>query len=427
MAKVKITIVGGGSYAWTPTIVRDIGVTGELDGSTICLHDIDPRALKLTARAARRCIRQAKATFKVTTTGSRREALEGADYVILTISTGGLEAMRHDLEIPYKYDIYQPGGDTVGPGGLNRALRNIPVVVDIARDMERYCPDAWLLNYPNPMTTLTRAVTKGTSIKTIGLCHELYGTIRSIRRWLDLAPEVPVEARVGGINHLPWILDLSIDGEDGMEMLRKFVRRNGTSASAVKLELFKVYGALPAAGDRHVCEWFPYFLTKESDWGAKFGVKLTTIEERYGWRESALKRVKDLARGKEPFDLKPSQEAASRLIAGLATATHAVDILNLPNRGQLPDLPRDAVVETMGTAGPMGAQGFAVGSLPRGIAGHLKKLVEMQEMVGDAALTGDRKLALEALLMDPLVKEYSSAKKMLDQLLRATKQYLPQF
>ena len=427
MARVKITIVGGGSFAWTPTIVRDIVVTEALQGSTICLYDIDPEAVKLTARAARRCVRQAGARFKVETTGSRREALRGADFVILTISTGGLEAMRHDLEIPYRYDIYQPVGDTVGPGGLARALRNIPVVVDIARAMERHCPRAWLLNYTNPMTTLCRAVTRVTSVRTIGLCHELYGTIRSIRRWFDLAPEVPIEARVGGINHLPWILGLSIDGEDGMAMLRRFVRRRGTSASAVKLELFKVYGALPAAGDRHLCEWFPYFLTRESDWGARFGVKLTTIEERYGWLEDARRRVKELAAGKRPFDLTPSQEAASRLIAGLATGAHAVDVMNLPNRGQLPDLPLDAVVETMGTAGPMGAQGFAVGPLPRGITGHLKKLVQMQELVVESALTGDRKLALEALLLDPLVKEYSTAKRMLDELLRAHKPYLPQF
>lgn len=427
MAKVKITIVGGGSFTWTPTIVRDIVVTEALQGSTICLHDINPEAMKLTARAARRCIRQAGARFKVQTVESREEALRGADFVILTISTGGLEAMRHDLEIPYKYDIYQPVGDTVGPGGLSRALRNIPVVVDIARDMERLCPGAWLLNYTNPMTTLCRAVTKVTSVPTIGLCHELYGTIRAIRRWFDLDPEVPIEARVGGINHLPWILDLSIDGRDGMEMLRKYVRKHGTSASAVKLELFKVYGALPAAGDRHVCEWFPYFLTKENEWGAKFGVKLTTIEERYGWLENARQRVRELAAGKRPFDLTPSQEAASRLIAALATGTHAVDVMNLPNRGQLPDLPLGAVVETMGTAGPMGAQAFAVGPLPRGIAGHLKKLVEMQELVVEAALTGDRRLALEALLMDPLVKEYSTAERMLDELLRAHKRYLPQF
>jgi alpha-galactosidase/6-phospho-beta-glucosidase family protein len=427
MAKVKIAIIGGGSFAWTPTIVRDIVITQALDGSTICLEDINPQALKLTARAARRCIRQAKAHFKVVTTESQKEALRGADYVILTISTGGLEAMRQDLEIPYKYGIYQPVGDTVGPGGLSRALRNIPVVVGIARDMERFCPDAWLLNYTNPMTTLSRAVTKVTRVKTIGLCHELYGTTRTIRRWLNLPRQVLIEARVGGINHLPWILDLSIDGKDGMAMLRDYVKKHGTGASAVKLELFRVYGALPAAGDRHVCEWFPYFLTKESNWGATFGVQLTTIEERYGWFDSAQKHVRKLASGEEQFDLTPSQEAASRLIAGLATGTYTVDVMNLPNRGQLPDLPPDAVVETMGAVGPTGAQGFAGGPMPRGVVGHLAKLVAMQEMVVDAALTGDRKLALEALLLDPLVTEYSTAEKMLDELIRATKKYLPQF
>jgi len=427
MASVKITIVGGGSYAWTPTIVRDIVITRELTGSTICLHDIDEKAMGLMARVSRRCITQAKADFKVTTSGKLADALKGADYVILTISTGGLEAMRQDLEIPYKYGIYQPVGDTVGPGGLSRALRNIPVVVGLARAMERHCPRAWLLNYTNPMTTLTRAVTKTSSIRTIGLCHELYGTMRQIRRWFELEPETVVEARAGGINHLCWIFDLTIDGKDGMEMLRKYVRKNGTSASGVKLELFKVYGALPAAGDRHICEWFPYFLTEKGERGASYGVKLTTIEERYGWLEAAKARARKLAAGKEKFDLQPSQEAASRLIAGLATGTYTVDILNLPNRGQMCDLPEDAVVETMGAAGANGAQGLAVGPIPRGVAGHLKKIVEMQEMVVEAALTGDRNLALQALLMDPLVTEYSTAKKMLDELIRATKKYLPQF
>ena len=164
MAAVKIVIIGGGSYAWGPLFIRDIATTPDLAGSTILLHDIDPGPLDLVYALGEKIIRAVPGDpFTLERTLDLDEALQGADFVILTITTGGLEAMRHDVEIPYKYDVFQPVGDTVGPGGLSRALRNIPVVVDIARRMEDLCPNAWLLNYSNPMTTLCRAVTRATS------------------------------------------------------------------------------------------------------------------------------------------------------------------------------------------------------------------------------------------------------------------------
>ncbi len=230
--------------------------------------------------------------------------------MILTISTGGFDAMEADVELPKKYGIYQAVGDTVGPGGLSRALRNIPVVVKLARNMERYCPGAWLLNYTNPMTTLTRAVTSETGVPTIGLCHELYGTLGLMQRIFglkDWTKEIAV--RAAGINHLMWVTEMDINGEDGFRMLRDYLRNpkkyaerekkagrkldlthaeTHIGSNRVKFELFKVFGALPAAGDRHVAEFFPHFLSEKTNRGADWGVHLTTVEQRRNqWRPGA--------------------------------------------------------------------------------------------------------------------------------------------
>ena len=197
----KITIVGGGSYTWSPQFIRDIVVEPQLAGSTITLHDIDPQPLDLVHALGQKVVDACSGDHVLEKTLDLDEALSGADFVILTISTGGLQAMRQDLEIPEKYGIYQSVGDTVGPGGLARGLRNIPVVVDIARRLQALGPNAWLLNYTNPMTTLCRAVTQQTDIRTIGLCHEFRGVRRHLAALFGV-DETDIKASVGGINHL---------------------------------------------------------------------------------------------------------------------------------------------------------------------------------------------------------------------------------
>src|SRR4051812_4894620 len=174
MAKTRICFVGGGSYQWTPKLMTDIALMKDLSG-TIVLHDIAPAPMEEMQKLGRKIMQQAGADFTIETSGDLAEALRGAEFVIVTITTGGLEAMRKDLDIPLRYGVYQSVGDTVGPGGLSRALRNIPVLLQIAQTMEKVCPDAWMLNLTNPLTALTRTVTKKTSIKAMGLCHELQG------------------------------------------------------------------------------------------------------------------------------------------------------------------------------------------------------------------------------------------------------------
>lgn len=440
---MKIVIVGGGSYGWTPTIVRDIAVTEGLSG-TLVLEDIDPEPLEVTVPLARKIVEAAGADLKVEGTTNQREALTGADYVVLTITTGGLETMEVDLEVPKKYGIYQPVGDTVGPGGLSRALRNLPVVVDIAREMEEVAPGAWLLNYTNPMTTICRAVTRETSVPTIGLCHELFGTLHLVQCIFGLEDwRRDVTVRAAGINHLCWILEMSVLGYDGLDLLSAWLEDPdkleglpGITPSrdpvhrrrhAVKFELFKIFGALPAAGDRHVCEFFPHFLTERRRWAADYGVELTLIEHRRQWREAAIQNCKDLLAGRKEIDLSRSDETASRIMLALAGGPSMVDVGNLPNEGQVANLPLGAVVESMAVMDATGCHGIAVGDLPAGVAAVVHRHVMNQEIIVEASLTGDRELALEALVNDPLVGDLEDARAMLDEMLEANRKWLPQF
>jgi alpha-galactosidase len=453
--KLKIVLIGGGSYGWTPTIVRDLVLTPELEGSTIVLEDIAPETLKLTAPLARKIVAKSGRDFAIEATTSEAEALDGADHVILTISTGGFDTMEHDIGVPLRYGIFQSVGDTVGPGGISRALRNIPVVVDIGKHMEKRCPRAWMLNYTNPMSTLSRALTRETSIRTIGLCHELFGAMGWLTGLFGLKDRRDFDVVAAGVNHCIWILKLTLreTGEDALALLKQYLRDpkgfvksrrkryKGKQAkerlafaqthggrNLAKTALFEAFGALPAAGDRHVGEFFPFFLTKEADAGKKWGIALTTVEERRTkWAPDAKRWCRKLLSGEAPIDLHRSAEAVSLIMNGLAGGEPYTDIMNLPNEGQISNLPLEACVETMAVADSAGAHPIAVGALPLGVLNQVMRHVLNQELTVEAALTGDRNLVLQAMLNDPLVRNLEDAKRITDELLEANKRWLPQF
>lgn len=440
MTSTTICIVGGGSYNWSPIILRDLAAIPELGGK-IVLHDINEEALEDIRRLGEQIMAATDGGFSIEATTNLADALRGAEFVVVTITTGGLEAMAHDLDIPRKYGIYQSVGDTVGPGGLSRALRNIPPMLEIARTMEQVCPDAWLLNLTNPMTTLTRAVTKTTRIKTVGLCHELFGVRRTLKEMFG-ASDDEFAFKLAGINHMTWLLDLKIRGEDGVELLRSALRDGrpiplkATSGAflppfqdrwGVKLALLDVYGYLAGAGDRHVAEFFPSFLTEETRAGADYGVLLTEISHRREMGAVARASVRAWISGAEPLPTGRSEEPVADIVAAIASGRSLYTVLNLPNSGQIANLPRDVVVETMGVIGPTGAAGVSVGDLPPALLGTIIPHVINQELIVEAALTGDRRLALQALLGDPLVRDFRAAPKLLDELLAAHAPYLPQF
>jgi alpha-galactosidase len=237
----KIAFIGGGSVQWSPKIATDIALCETFAGAQLVLHDIDTDALALLNRACERIVAQVGGSPKVEATLHRAKALRGADFLILCVAIGGLSAVRNDLEIPERYGIYQPVGDTVGPGGLARGLRHIPFAVQVAREMEQLCPDAWMLNLTNPMTTICRGTTRATGIRTIGLCHEVTGVSHHLAGLLDVPVET-IRLEVAGINHLPVILRFDVGGRNGMDMLRDRLAEHGPLARVGRVDIGSVLG-----------------------------------------------------------------------------------------------------------------------------------------------------------------------------------------
>lgn len=443
----KITIVGGGSYTWSPTFLRDIFTTPELKGSTMVLHDILQDRMDLIYSLARKMLTDFQLDFHLERTLSLDEALQGADFIILTITTGRLESMRPDLEIPAQYGIHQTVGDTTGPGGLARALRNIPVVVEMAQKVNEICPEALFLNYTNPMSTLTRALCMSRTVprRTVGLCHEYLGVRRNLARLFKTSPE-KIQARVAGINHLIWITDLYVEDRHVWDELPSLTAKildgimevdaDDPSVFAdharVKSTLFQMYGALPAAGDRHIAEFFPHFLNKSTHWGTDFGLRLTSIADRIEMETEAKTLIETAIQGVlplEPFLQDVSGEAANKIIRAVVCGEKYAGILNLPNSGQITNLPRDAIVETFGVIDQAGTNALSFGEVPAGVQNVLEHHIRQQEMTVEAALTGSWELALQVLLNDPLSSRLTIplAKRMLRELLEANKVFLPKF
>ncbi len=443
----KIVIIGAGSYSWGPTFLRDIFVTPALAGSTVTLHDIDAERLALNFRLGRKMIADFGLDFRLEQTRSLDEALSGADFILLTITTGGLDTMRPDLEIPWKYGIRQSVGDTVGPGGISRALRAIPVVAGMARRVDELCPNAWFLNYTNPMSVLTHAIDRHRSLRgrSVGLCHEWIGVRAKLAEAFAVQPE-QVTGRVAGINHFIWLTDLYVNGKRVWDELPGLARRilagqldfdpdDATvfaDKGRVKARLFQLFGALPAAGDRHIAEFMPAILCEETNWGADFGFKLTSTDDRQAMMTFERAMIESALRGEtplEPFLRDLSGEAASQIISAVLSGGRYVGLMNLPNAGQIGNLPRDVIVETYATLDASGASAFAFGDLPPAVHAWVERHVRGQELTIAAALTGDRQLALQALLNDPLTSRLpvDSVERMLAELLEANKKYLPLF
>jgi alpha-galactosidase/6-phospho-beta-glucosidase family protein len=429
----KIAFVGGGSYQWGPKIIVDVALNEGLRGGSLVLHDINGEALEDMCEWGTKALDLARADLKLERTLRLEEALRGADFVVLSISTGGLDATALDLEIPARYGIVQTVGDTVGPGGLFRGLRNIPVVVEIARAMERFCPDAVLLNLTNPLTVLTRAVTKATSIRAVGLCHELFSTLGMLSK-LFAAPEEAINVRVAGINHFIWVTGLAVHGRDVTG--EAFSRISAGEAREISLsdtagdtdpfvntwgfrtELCRLYGYLAAAGDRHVCEFLPGYLQDEKE-RERLDLRVTTVDVRRDRLAGDRERVRRMIRGDEPIPTGRSREEISDIIAAMWTGEDSVNIVNLPNAGQVRDLPLGAVVETYGALNGVGAQGIVFGELPPPVAALVHPHVFNQEAIVQAGLTGDTDLAFRAFVNDPLIGNRPDGREIFEEMLEA--------
>jgi alpha-galactosidase/6-phospho-beta-glucosidase family protein len=454
----RITIVGGGSTHWTPTLLVDFANTPSLAGAELTLHDINeeslPVMLELTEHVARsRDIRlQARATTDLPS------ALAGAEFVLTTLSVGGFASMQHDIEIPYRYGIRQPVGDSVGPGGIMRALRSIPVMVEIARTVERYAPDALLINVSNPLTALCRAVGVETNVTTVGLCNELVGFQFAMSLLFD-CPMHEVKPTVGGVNHLPLITDLTIGSEDGFAMLRDLLASPGARAgepiwmipppashwrkrspgaewtksdvvrnNKVKFDLFERFGVMPGSSDTHVVEFFPGFVTGASDYGREWGVHHYGVAGHTADKADDDASVDYLMKMDEipPW---PSGELVADVIDSVVTGKERWLPVNLPNTGQTTNLPEGAYTECIGVVDADGVRPRDRVTVDSVLGEYLRRINVSQELTVQAALSGDRTTVLEAMLTDQMAGRlpFEHVVAMTDELLAATAPWLPQF
>ena len=446
---MQVTIIGGGSYQWSPKLMADLLGTPSLGGVHLVLADIDARPLPKMEALFHRINDAFDAKATVATTTDQRAALDGADYVVVTISTGGFASMAVDLDVPARHGIRQSVGDSVGPGGINRSLRNVPVLVGIARDMEECCPGALMLNITNPMTCLTRAVNRETSITAVGLCHEVGNYCLDVAiafgtRWEAVRPTV------SGVNHFPVVTALDVDGSDGLALLRELTEEQGGADAlaasvhepaepftrvdfarrhVLSLTLLERWGALPAAGDRHLAEFLPSVLTEESRWGAAWGIELTPISQREDHQLGYIADVDAILAGEQPLATHPSGELVAPVIDSLLTGTRREAPLNLPNVGQCPDLPADAVVESICVVDGEGVQGRDRARVPAPLAEVLRRQVATQELTVEAAVSGDRRVTLAAFAIDPLAGrgDLRATEAMAEELLAGTARWLPQF
>ena len=446
----QVTIVGGGSYQWTPELMADLFGTPALAGLHLVLQDIDPAPLPKMEALAHKLDDAMGAKATVATTTDLGAALDGADFVLVCISTGGFRSMAVDLDVPAAHGITQTVGDTVGPGGINRALRNIPVLVGIGKAMEEHCPDAWLLNITNPMTCLTRSVCRETGIKTVGLCHEVGNFCMDLAIALG-RPMDAVSCAVTGVNHFPVLTRLEVDGADGFDVLRQLVDEVGGLASLApypgrpepemfsklhfaerhlfKLTLLDRWGTFPAAGDRHIAEFVSFALTPESDWGAAYNIALSPISRREEHQAGYVADVDAWLAGTKDLQTWQSGELPSPLIQALLSGEPFEAPVNIPNAGQAPQLPPDVVLESICVVDGDGIRGRDVSVLPAPYDEIVRRHVATQELTIEAALRGDRSLAAEAFALDPLAGrgDLRVQEDMVDELLAGTAEWLPQF
>ena len=458
MTRPRITVVGGGSTHWTPRLLVDFANTEALRDVDVTLMDNNP-GLAPPDGGCGRAHRQGQGHRPVDgTTSDLGAALDGADVVIIALSVGGFASMRHDLEIPARYGIRQPVGDSVGPGGISRALRSAPVAVEVAVTMQDRCPDALLINVSNPLTALCRAVGRETDIRVVGLCNELVGLKFSLSLLFD-APMHEIDPVSAGVNHLPLVTDLRIGGRDGFAMLRSVLDDPASSGpepiwmepvegmhwqkfsegdswtkadvvanNRLKFELFRQFGVLPGASDTHIAEFFPGFVTPASDFGRDWGVHHYGLRGHQQDKEADDREVAELLAGDEVSPW-PSGELVAELIEGVVTGAERNLPMNLPNRGQVENLPEDVVVECIGVTGTSGVRPRDTASVGSVLGEYLRQITTSQELTVDAALRGNRTRVVEAMLVDQLAGHlpYEQVVSMTDELLTSTAAWLPRF
>jgi len=429
----KFAFIGAGSYVFTRELVKDILSYPHFQDSVIALMDTDGERLETIEKAVRRIVEAGRYPATIVATRNREEALEGADGVLCTIKVGGLQAAVHDIEIPMKYGVDINVGDTIGPAAIFRAIRTIPVMLDICRDIERLCPGAVLLNYTNPMSMLCRAMQLTSKVQAIGLCHSVQDCAAQMERWLGLAPE-QLHYTCAGINHQAWYLTLSVDGKDAYPLLRR------------AMEKPEIYNEELVRNDMLL--HLDYMVTESSGHNSEYSAwyrKRPDLIERYcthstgnnpglhgmGARERDWKQEILAFSQKAEIELGQGHEYAARIFNACFGDGRLVRFNgNVLNHGAIENLPWDACVEVPMLASPDGLNVTRVGPLPPQLQILNATNAACHALAVDGALERDRRKIYHAVCHDPLtaaVLTLSEIKAMVDEMFEAEKDDLPEY
>jgi alpha-galactosidase len=452
----KIVLVGAGSAMFTRGLVADLIQSPDLGPWELGLVDIDPQALETAEGLSRRMVEAKSAAIAIHASPDRRDVLPGADVVVSTIGVGGRRAWEADVFIPRKYGIYQPVGDSVMAGGVSRAMRMIPALVDIAADVKALCPDAWFFNYSNPMTANCRAIRKATGMPVVGLCHGTFHVERQLAQFIGAPPE-EVTSLFAGLNHMTFIFDLRWRGRDAWPLVRaRLAAERGQPQDLERLgqefpemgaasetfraadnpfswSLFETYGAYPAVNDRHVVEFFPERFPGGRYHGKLLGAEAFSIEDTIAWGDQIYAAMRAQAVGETPLDGRVFERAEGEheqlldILRSMARDERHVFAANLPNGGAVPNLPAEAVLELPAVATATGLRPIQVPDFPDPLAAIVTRKLAATQLTVEAALAGDRGLFVEALLADGSVTDPGVARTMADELLQAHRPYLPNF
>ena len=442
---IHIAYIGGGSRGWAWGLMADLAMEPKLRGD-VRLYDIDFEAAQHNEiignkYAGAENVKSVWAYKAVKTLG---EALDGADFVVISILPGTFDEMESDVHAPEKYGIYQPVGDSTGPGGLIRAYRAIPMFIEFAEGIQKHCPEAWVINYTNPMTLCVRAMFEAfPHIKAFGCCHEVTG-IKALLCYAvtsvlggDFPEDGDIEINVQGINHFTWVDKATYKGTDLFPAYAEMidiadfkdpdnwvVQKLG--CHSVKFDLFKRYGVIAAAGDRHLVEFLPPWYRKSPEEVARWDYKLTDVAGRKEKLLHRLEKSKLLREQTEPYKLKFSGEQGVRQMKALLGLEPYITNVNIPNIGQITNLPLGAVVETNACFSRNSVLPLQAGAMKWDVQILVDRVIHNQETIIKSVFTKDKELGFNAFLNDPqMVIGYDDARALYEEMIANTKKFIP--
>ena len=427
---LNLAIIGAGSK-FSFGIAADLIREPHFSGSTLALVDPDERALDTSTRIVNRMVKQSNADLTVISSRYREEVLPNCDYVLNSIAVGEPFARERDVAIGEEHGIYQPTSQTVGPAGYCRGLRVIPHAVEIARDVAEHCPNATIIDLANPLAAVCRAMIREAELPVIGLCEQWAVTKRFFAKALDVEEE-SLELNSVGTNHLTWAIGLEHEGkevlQDLIEDIHRPERKELLDEVPVSAQIYKAFGVWPTGTEEHIAEFFNYFLTPGTNGGADLNMRIRHVTEEQ-W-DARWEERESWANGEASIDhlLGPSGENAVEIIAALEGYRDPLDeMVNIPNNGLIDNLPNEAIVELPARVVKGGVEGIQIGPLPMAVREILSRRVTQQEIQIDAALSGNRDLALRGLLFDDQITSLEVADQILDASLKANEKYLPRF